>query len=128
MRDFGVLVGSRNATLGQRWEVVAVDQVMRDAGVIRILLVDRLQDLDGPEQVVHTAVVERLVQRQRVEDLGLDVVGILLDEHLHRLLVVLRARVLVDLFIVFVELLDGRQPVALALGLGADRLALLDRL
>lgn len=101
---------------------------MRDAGVIRILLVDRLQDLDGPEQVVHTAVVERLVQRQRVEDLGLDVVGILLDEHLHRLLVVLRARVLVDLFIVFVELLDGRQPVALALGLGADRLALLDRL
>jgi hypothetical protein len=73
-------------------------------------------------------VIERFVQRQRVEDLGLDVVGILLDERLHRLLVVLRARVLVDLAMVFVERLDGRQPIALALGLGADRLALLDRL
>src|SRR2546422_4752961 len=79
-------------------------------------------------EIGHGLVVKRLVQGERVEDLRLDVVRILLNERFHRLFVVLRARVLVDLVVVLVELLDRRQPVAFTLRLGADRLALLDRL
>src|SRR2546421_414659 len=83
------------AATGDRREVVAVDQVVRYAGVIRVLLVDRLQNRDGLEQGRHALVVEGLVEGQRVEDLGLDVVGILLAQRLHRVRVVLGASVLV---------------------------------
>src|SRR6266705_828243 len=97
------------------------------AGMVRVLLVDRLEDLDGSQQRLHGLVVERLVQREGVEDLRLGVVRVLGGEPLHRLRVILRARVLVDLVVVLVELLERRQPVALALGLGPDGLTLLDR-
>ena len=127
-RDPGVLVGHGDATVRQRGEVIAVDQVVRHARMVGILLVDRLQDRDRLQQRIHVLVIERLVQRQRVEDLGLDVVGILLDERLHGLLVVLRPRVLIDGLVVLVERLQRGEPVALALGLGADGLALFDRL
>ncbi len=126
-RDLRVLVGRGDALLGDGRKVVAVDQVMRDAGVVRVLLVDRLEDLDGSQQRLHGLVVERLVQREGVEDLRLGVVRVLGGEPLHRLRVILRARVLVDLVVVLVELLERRQPVALALGLGPDGLTLLDR-
>ncbi len=126
-RDLGVLVRRRNAFLRERREVVAVDQVVRDAGVVGVFPVERREDGDRLAQRRHVLVVEDLVQRQRVEHFRLDVVRVLLRQRLHRLLVVAGARVLVDLVVVLVELLDRREPVALALGLGADRLALLDR-
>jgi hypothetical protein len=94
--------------------------------MIRVLLVDRLQDLDGLHEWIHRLVVERLVEREGVEDLRLDVVRILGGELLHRRRVVLGSRVLVDLVVVLVELLERGQPVALALGLGPDRFTLLD--
>ena len=104
-----------------------MDEVVRDAGMIGILLVERLEDLDGLDEVVHRLVVEGLVQRESVEDLRLDVGRILPGERFHGLLVVLPARVLIDRLVILVELLDRREPVALALRLGADRLALFDR-
>ena len=127
-RDLRVLVRHRHALARERREIVAVDEVMRDAGMLRILLVERLEDADRLQQRRHVLVVEGLVERERVEHLRLDVVRVLLRQRRHRLLVVPGARVLVDLVEVPVELLDRRQPVALALGLGADRLALLHRI
>src|SRR5262249_3157712 len=59
---------------------------------------------------------------------GLDIVRILLDERFHRLLVVLRARVLVDGLVILVEGFQRGEPVTLALGLGAYGLTLLHRL
>ena len=126
-RDLRVLVRGGHAPLRQRREVVAVDQVMRDARVIRILLVERLEDLDRLQEIVHRLVIESLVQRQRVEDLRLDVTRILLRQGLHRLFVVLGAGVVVDPVVVLVVRLDRREPVALAFGLRADGLPLLDR-
>src|SRR5262249_6868824 len=72
------------------------------------------------------AVQRGFVQRQGVEHFGVHIVRILARQPLHRFLIVERARVLVDLIVVLVDLLNRRQPVALALGLGADRLALFD--
>src|SRR6266545_4871946 len=123
-RDLRVLVGGGDAPVGNGREIVTVDQVVRDARVIRVLLIDRLQDLDGLQERLHGLVIERLVQGEGVENLRLDVVRVLGGEPFHRLLVVPRARVLVDLVVVLVELLEGGQPVALALGLGPDGLTL----
>ena len=74
------------------------------------------------------AFAEGLVERQRVEDLGLDILRVLATERAHRLLVVSGARVLVDLVVVLVELFQRSQPVALALRLRSDGLTLLDRI
>ncbi len=127
-RDLGVLVGRRDTAWRDRREVVAVDQVVRHARMVRIFLIDRLEDRDRLQQRIHVLVIERLVQGQRVKDFRLDVVRILLDERLHGVLVVLRPRVLIDGLVVLVEGLQRGEPVALALGLGPDGLALLDGL
>ena len=70
--------------------------------------------------------VERDVERQRVEDGRLAVVGIALGELFHGLLIGDGARPVVDLLGVLVERLDGGDVVALTLGPGAGRLRPLD--
>ena len=72
--------------------------------------------------------IENLVERQRVEDFGLDILGVLATERAHRFFVVSGACVLVDLVVVLVVLLQRTEPVALALRLRSDGLTLLDRI
>src|SRR5712692_1399385 len=93
--------------------------------MIGIFGIDWRQDLGRFELLgVGLVTVQRgFVQRQGVEHLGLNVVRILARQLLHRFLIVERACVLVDLIVVFVVRLDRREPVSLALGLGAERLA-----
>ena len=101
-----------------------MDEIVRHAGMIGIFPVDRPQDFDRLDQLLFV-LVERFVQCEGIEIFASTSSGYFLAERLHRLLVVLGARVLVDLVIVLVELLDSRKPIAFTLGLGADRLALL---
>ena len=44
-RDLGVADRSVQPRRGELWRVVAVDQVMYDAGVVRLLLPDLVEDL-----------------------------------------------------------------------------------
>ncbi len=114
--------------LGERLEVVGVDDVVRKPGMRGLLLVDRLEDGAGLElpRVALVGVIDRLDQRQRVEDRRLLVLRILARELRHRLLVALTARRGRHLVVVLVDRFKSIQPVALAPGL-RDRLALLDR-
>ena len=124
--DLRVLVSRRHALLRDWGEVVAMNEVVRNAGVGGIFFVERLENFDRFQQRLHALVVEHLVQRQRMEDLCLHIARILHGERIHCVLVITGASVLVHLFEILVELPDCRQPVALALGLGADRDAFFD--
>ena len=126
-RDFAVLVRSRDAALRDRSEVVRVDQVVGDAGVVGVGLVERLQDRHGLHQRGHRLVIEDLVERQRVEHLRLHVLGVLATERTHRFFVVSGARVLVDRVVVLVELLQRSEPVALTLRLRCEGLTFFNR-
>src|SRR5712692_5505650 len=124
-RDSGVLIGGGHTALRQRRVVQAMNEIVRHTRMIGVFGVNGRKDLGGLQLVgVGLVAVPRgFVQRQGVEHLGLDVVRILARKLLHRFLIVKRARVLVDLVVVLIHLLDRREPVALALGLGTDRLA-----
>ena len=105
-----------------------MDQVVRDARMLRLALGDRLEDRRAFE-LVGVGLVGgrgRGVEGERVVDLRLVVVGIALRQRLHRLGISQKARAVVDLFVVGVHGRERVHVVALALGLGADGLALLD--
>ena len=68
------------------------------------------------------------VQRQGVKDGRFLIIRVFLRELFHRPFVSEPASCLVDLVIVLVVKLDRRQPVALAFGLGTDRLTFFRRL
>ena len=128
-RDLGVAVGGVEALRGGRRIVVEVDQVMRDARMLRQPLGDRLQDrgalgLLGIGLVVQ---VGRGVERDGVGDLRLVVVRIFRRDL--RLRVAERAHALgvAELVVVGVHHHQRVDVVALALGLGVHRLGLLDR-
>ena len=70
----------------------------------------------------------RLVERKRVENGRLRIIGIFLHQRFHRLFVGKPALRLIDLVVVLVVRLDRQKPVTLAFGLGTDRLTLLHRL
>ena len=125
--DLCVFVGGVKAALRQRRIVVSVNQIVQHARMLWLCLGDLFQNGAGLELfgVGLVAGQRRLVQRQRVEDGRLHVVRVLLHELLHRPLIGQPARSLIDLVVVLVVELDCGQPVALALGFGADRLALL---
>src|SRR5260370_30441942 len=83
----GLAVASRRrkASVGEGRVVVAVDQVMRDAGVIRLRIEDRLEDLRGLP-LVRVRLVggpRGRVERESVEDGRLGVIGITLVDALH---------------------------------------------
>ena len=81
-RDLGVEPRRVEPLLGDRRIVVEMDQVVRDAGMLRLALEDRLQDRRALE-LVGVGLVggrSRGVERQRVVDLRLVVVRIALRE------------------------------------------------
>jgi hypothetical protein len=114
----------------QRRVIVAVDEIMEHAGMVGELLADLFEDGPSLQQfgIGLVARQRRLIERQRVKDGRLGVVRILLHQLFHCLFVSEAACRLVDPVVVLVIELDRREPVALPFCLGADRLALLDRL
>ena len=78
---------------------------MRDAGMLRLALEDRLEDRRAFE-LVGVGLVGRRgggVEGERVVDLRLVVVGIALCQCFHRLGVGLHARAMIDFFVVGVH-------------------------
>ena len=127
-RDLGVFVRGGDPALGERLEVVSVDDVVRKPGMRGLLLVDGLENRAGLElsRVTLVGVIDRFEQGERVEDRRLLVLRILARELFHRPLVAFAALRNRSLVVVLVDDLKRVQPVALALGL-RERLALLDR-
>ena len=70
----------------------------------------------------------RLIESERVENGRLRIIRISLHQRFHRPFVGEPALRLIDLVVVLVVRLDRGEPVALAFGLGADRLTLFHRL
>ena len=108
--------------------VVEVDQVVRDARMLRQPLGDRLQDrgalaLLGVGLVVQ---VGRGVERDGVGDLRLVVVRIFRRDLLLRVAERADALDVAELVVIGIHQHQRVDVVALALGLGADRLGLLD--
>ena len=106
-----------------------MDQIVGDAGVLRLPLPDRLQDR-GALELVGVGLVggrRRHVQGDGIENLRLVVVGIFCRQRLHLLQVGLHPRRLRGLVVVNIHHRQRVDVVALALGLGASGLCLLDR-
>ena len=105
-----------------------MDQVMRDAGMLRLALRDRLEDRRALD-LVGVGLVGgrgRGIERKRVMNLRFVVVRIALRQLLHGLRIGHDAGAMVDLVEVGVHDSQRIQIVALALGRGADALALGD--
>ena len=101
---------------------------MRDAGMLRLALENRLEDRRAFELVGIGLVRRRRrdVERDGVCDLRLVLLGIARRQGFHRQEIGLNAEVVIDLVVFDVH--DGKRVdvVALALRLGADRLGLFD--
>jgi len=105
--------------MGDRGVVVAVDQVVRHAGMVRLLGKDLLQNSGGLELAgVRLVGRERSrVEGERVEDRCLPVIRIAKGELLHGFLVGESPSAVIDLVRVPVERLEPRDVISLALGL-----------
>lgn len=111
---------------GQGWIVIAVDDVVRETGMIGLLGKNFLQDgaglfLIGVGFVSYWRVG---AEGQGVENLGFAILRVARLEVLHGLFIGQRARVMIQLVGVFIENFDGSDVVAFALrfdvcGLGA---------
>ena len=102
---------------------------MRHARMLRVLLVELLQNCRRLELVGIGRVGggRRCLQGERVEHLGFVVVGVALRHLLHRLVVGGEPRIDRGLVMVAVVGAQRLDPVALALGLRADRARLFER-
>ncbi len=103
---------------------------MHDAGMLRLLLPRRFEDAGGLA-LVGVGLVgrqRRRVERERVKNAGLAIVGIALVQLFHRLFVGDGAGAVIELVAVAVKCGDGRDVVLFAIGLRRYRLGLLDRL
>ena len=127
--DLVVASRRRKPSVGQGRVVVAVDQVMRDAGVIRLRSEDRLEDPRGVPLVRVRLVGGRRgrVERERVEDGRLGVIGITLVNAAHGRLVAEGPTPMIHSTGVLVECGDGVDPGRFAVGLGDGLRALHSR-
>ena len=128
-RDLGIALGRVETFLGNGRIVVEMDQVMRDAGMPRLALEDRLQNRRALELVGIGFVGGRRcdVECDGICDLRLIVLRIALRQRLHRFEIGQHARAMIDLVVVGVENQQCVDVVALALRASAERLALLQR-
>ncbi len=120
-RDLVVAPGGAQTPGGERREIVAVDQVVERAGMLGHLRQDALEDARGL-QMPRVALVggkhgDGLVQREGVEHRRLGIRRVARVELLHRLLVLDDARAVRHRLPAPVVDADGRDVVALALGL-----------
>ena len=127
-RGPGIAASGDQPTARQGRIVVAVDDVVRGAGVLRLLREDPFEDRARLELVGVGLVGGRCgrVERQRVEDGGFPIVGIAAGQPLHGLLVGGRPRAVIERVGVAIVRRDGRD--VLLLPRGRDQPArLLDR-
>jgi hypothetical protein len=98
--------------------------------MVRLLLCFLVQDRGGFEllSVVLVVKIDRAIERERVEDRRLSIVGVVLMQALHRLLVTFGAGRVVYLIVIRVEDLDRGEVLGLARRLRLRGFALLYRL
>ena len=104
-RDRSVELGGIEPLLGDRRIVVEMDQIVRHARMSRLPLEDRLEDCRALE-LVGVGLVggrRRHVERDRIGDLRLVVVGVFRGQRLHRLEIGLHARAVLGLVVVDVH-------------------------
>ena len=128
-RDLRVRPRGGEPFLGERRKVVAVDQEMRDARMVRILRQQRLEELRRLERLRVGLIVQigGEIERERVEDFRFDVLRILRDQPRHRFLIGDRTLAPALRADVGIEERGGVDIVALALRLRADRFRFFDR-
>ncbi len=128
-RDLGVASGGIQTFLSNRWVVVEMDQIVRDARMHRLALGDLLQDGCAFELIGISLVGRRRrrVERQRVMDLRLVVVGIALRQLFHGLGISHDARVVIDLVVVGVHDAERVHVIALTLRFRTNSLRLSNR-
>ena len=127
-RDLGIALGGADPFLRKRRSVVEMDQIVRDARMMRLALEDRFQDGRALALVGIGLVVGRGrdVERDGVKYLRFVVGRIALRQRLHRLQIRLHPRAMGDLVVIGIEHQQRIDEIALAVGLGADRLRLLN--
>jgi hypothetical protein len=128
-RDLGVQVGRLQAFFGDRRIVVEMDQVVRDARMLRLALPDRPEDRRSLELLCVGLVGRRgrRIQRDGIGDLCLVVIRVFRRQLLHRAEIGSDALGMGELVVVDVHQGECIDVVALPFGLGADRLRLLNR-
>src|SRR5262245_13673105 len=112
----------------ERRIVVTVNQIVRNAGMLRFNSQNTVQNFSGLLLVRVALVIRRHPrrnERQRVEDRGLMIFRVTPAESLHRVAISERARPVVKGPGVFVEDFDGRDVVSLTLSARADGFSLL---
>ncbi len=128
-RDIRIRLGCVETMLGDRRRIVGVDEIVGDTGMTRLRGENLAQDRRRL-QLVGEALVGRRGgdgERQGVVDLRFPIVGIASGQLLHRLQIGKDAAAMVELVVIAEEGAEGLEIVALALRLGAERQALLDR-
>ena len=77
-RDLRVELGGGQAFVGDRRIIVEMDQIVRDTGMLRLALPDRLQDCRALELLRVGLVIgrRRRIERDRIENLRFVVVRI----------------------------------------------------
>src|SRR5262249_30896207 len=125
-RDLGVTPRRREPLLGQRRRIVAVNEVMRDAGMIGHLGADRLENGGGLALICGGLVggERRRLEGGPIENRRLAVLGEAVVQLRHRLLIGERPRAMVARSEILVEGGDRLDVATLALGLGAECLRL----
>ena len=128
-RDASVALGRCDAALRERRKVVGVNDEVRDARMLRVLLEQFFQDGDRLElvSVAHVGLRGRRLQGQRIENLYLVVVGVALRHLLHRAVVGAQAGLDVGLVMISVVSANRVDPAALAIRLRANLARLLQR-
>ena len=128
-RDARIAPGGGNALFRERVVVVGMNEEMRHARMLRVLVVQLFQncrrlDLVGIGRVGRR---RRRLQGKRIEHLRLVVVGVALRQLLHRIVVGDEPGIDRSLVVVAVIGAQRLDPVALALGLRADLTRLFER-
>src|SRR2546428_14146892 len=116
-RDFRVAACRREAAARDRRRVVAMDDVVRHSGMVRLLGEYLFEDRARLE-LVGVGLVGRGrggVQSERVEDRRLMVVRIARVQTLHRLFVRNGSSAMITLVPVAIEGVDGREIISLSL-------------
>ncbi len=126
----GVATGGRNAFVGEGREVVRVNQVVCDAGVLRVLPIQAFEDPCGLQLagVCHVIRWRRRLERQRVKDLRLEVVRVPRGQRLQRVSVGLEPRPDGNRLVISKVRSRGLDPVALARTPGFHGTRLLERI
>src|SRR5262245_15287162 len=112
----------------ERRIVVTVNQIVRNAGMLRFDSQNTVQNFSGLLLVRVALVIRhdpRRNERQRVEDHGLMIFRVTPVESPHRIAISERARPMVKGGGVFIERFDGRAGVSLTLSARADGFSLL---